>query len=277
MAAPSPAVTSIAAAILPNVSHYGYKEMVLYINERDAVSVDSYKKTKLAEYFSIDTSQAFKNGCTNPKHIFELFGDFSSHDVNELCILLLKSITRNLKFHQKCSIVYFKMGGISFKNWVEQLGNDRMYCDKLGLLALSLLYWGYAMVLTTNKLWSSIEHNMLLNLLDLLSECSEKLVYLGHLRFGELHQILKLHLALPVISSSPPPNSSHSVNTPPVVTAEQPSTSSDKHPVKVETEFPKGHVETGGDGINVGTNAGSNSDTHVKTSVPKPPVNCSLK
>ena len=35
-------------------------------------------------------------------------------------------------------------------------------------------------------MWSTIEHSSLLNLLELLNECSVKLIYLGQLHFGEL-------------------------------------------------------------------------------------------
>ena len=35
-------------------------------------------------------------------------------------------------------------------------------------------------------MWSTIEHSSPLNLLELLNECSVKLIYLGPLRFGEL-------------------------------------------------------------------------------------------
>ena len=61
-----------------------------------------------------------------------------------------------------------------------------MYCDELGLLSLSALYHRHVLVVTSNKLWSIIEHSAPLNLLELLNECSVKLVYIGQLLFGEL-------------------------------------------------------------------------------------------
>ena len=50
MAVPSASSGSMVATILVTVSKYGYKEMVPYINERDASSLDAYKSKKLAEY-----------------------------------------------------------------------------------------------------------------------------------------------------------------------------------------------------------------------------------
>ena len=42
------------------------------------------------------------------------------------------------------------------------------------------------MVVTVTKMWSTIEHSSPLSFLELLNECSVKLIYLGQLHFGEL-------------------------------------------------------------------------------------------
>ena len=84
---------SMAAAILASVSKYGYKGMVPFINYRDAFSLDAFKSIKLAECFTIDTSQAFVNGRANSNHIYELFGDFAGHEATQVRLLLLKHPT----------------------------------------------------------------------------------------------------------------------------------------------------------------------------------------
>ena len=61
-----------------------------------------------------------------------------------------------------------------------------MYCDELGILSLSHMYKRHTLVVTVNKMWSTIKYSSPLNLLKLLNECSVKLIYLGQLRFGEL-------------------------------------------------------------------------------------------
>ena len=194
MVTPSTASTSIAGELLANDSPYRYKEMLPFIHENDAVRVETYKNSKLSEYFRVDTSRAFKNGRANPQHLFELFGEFSSHEPNNMRILMLKSIAKNLRFHQRRSLVILEMRNTNFDVWVDQMGNNHRYCDELGLLTLCSLYHRHAMVLMANKLWSTIEHNQPLNLLELLNECSVKLVYLIHLRFGELKPIHRLVL-----------------------------------------------------------------------------------
>ena len=104
---------SMAAAILASVSRYGYKEMVPFINERDAFSLDTFKATKLSECFTIDTSRAFVNGRANANHVYELFGDFVGHDAIQVRLLLLKHIARDPGFHMRCGtvcVVYHSKG-----------------------------------------------------------------------------------------------------------------------------------------------------------------------
>ena len=171
---------SMAVAILTSVSKYGYKEMVPFINKRDAFNLDTFKSTKLAECFTINTSQAFVNGHANANHIYELFGDFAGHDATQVRLLPLD------------------MHNVSFERWLNRVADDRMYCDDLGILSLSSMYRCHSMVVTVNKMWSTIEHSSPLNLLELLNECSVKLIYLGQLRFGELKP--KLRLPQPMLS-----------------------------------------------------------------------------
>ena len=177
---------SMAEELLASVSRFGYKQMVPFINERDAISLDAFKTTKLAECFVIDTSRAFVNGHANPNHIYDLFGDFARYTATQVRLLLLKHIARDPGFHMRRGTVCLEMRNVSFKQWLNRVADDRMYCDELGILSLSHMFRCHTLVVTVNKMWSTIEHSSPLNLLELLNECSVKLIYLGQLHFGEL-------------------------------------------------------------------------------------------
>ena len=176
----------MAEELLASVSGFGYKQMVPFINERDAISLDTFKTTKLAECFIIDTSQAFVNGRANPNHIYDLFGDFARYTGTQVRLLLLKHITRDPGFHMRWGTVCLEMRNISLQRWLNRVADDQMYCDELGILSLSHMYRCHTLVVTVNKMWSTIKHSSPLNLLELLNECSVKLIYLGQLHFGEL-------------------------------------------------------------------------------------------
>ena len=64
--------------------------------------------------------------------------------------------------------------------------NDGKPCDELALLALSAMYHRHSIVVTKNKAWCSIESPTPMNLLQSLSACTVRLLYIGDLTFGVL-------------------------------------------------------------------------------------------
>ena len=89
------------------------------------------------------------------------------------------------------------MRSIGFDTWVESISNEQVFCDELCLTGLSFMYGRHTLVLTNNKMWSTIEMQEPVGLVDLLKECSVRLIYLGQLWFGLLHWNPRLPRPLP--------------------------------------------------------------------------------
>ena len=178
--------SSLAAELLHKISPMPYKTYVSKFNECDAVTPDTYKNSRWANYFTIDSSSVVKNGRGNPNHVFDTFGVFSGHTGTEVRIKLLANIGENLAFYEKRSAVCLQMRSMNFEEWVHAIANETVYCDELGLMGLCFMYHRHSVVLTQNKLWSTVQADHPLNLLDLLNVCSVRLIYLGNLRFGVL-------------------------------------------------------------------------------------------
>ena len=94
-----------------------------------------------------------------------------------------------------------QMRSMNFEEWVHAIANETVYCDELGLMGLCFMYHRHSVVLTQNKLWSTVQADHPLNLLDLLNVCSVHLIYLGNLRFGVL--TWRPHLPKKVATKSP--------------------------------------------------------------------------
>ena len=76
------------------------------------------------------------------------------------------------------------MRSMNLETWVKTITNELVYCDELGLMGLYYMYHRHCVALTQNKLWSTVQADKPLNLLDLLNICSVRLIYLGNLHFG---------------------------------------------------------------------------------------------
>ena len=163
-----------------------YKRYVAKINECDAITPDNFKNSRWVNYFTVDSSNIVKNGRANPNHVFDTFGSFSGHTGTEVQVKLLENIASHMPFYERRSAVCLQMRSMSLETWVKTIANELVYCDKLGLMGLCYMYHRHCVVLTQNKLWSTVQADKPLNLLDLLNICSVRLIYLGNLHFGVL-------------------------------------------------------------------------------------------
>ena len=163
-----------------------YKMYVAKINECDAATPDNFKNSRWVNYFTVDSSNIVKNGHANPNHVFDTFGSFSGHTGTEVQVKLLENITANMSFYERRSAVCLQMRSMNLETCIETIANELVYCDEFGLMGLCYMYYRHCVVLTQNKLWSTVQADKPLNLLDLLNICSVCLIYLGNLRFGVL-------------------------------------------------------------------------------------------
>ena len=132
------------------------------------------------------------NGRPNLNHICDLFGSFSSHNASNVRFLLLSDIAADVEFYQRTSCVCLEMRNIAFNQWIKNLSIETMYADELTLFSLNWLYKQHTVVITANKLWSTLHSNIPVSEETLLDVCSVKLVYLGQLRFRVLRR--KIHI-----------------------------------------------------------------------------------
>ena len=177
--------TSIAAKLLYKMNPYKYKEYCATINERDSVSISFYKASKWVNYFALDTSMTFRNGKVNKDHVYEYFGRFNGVSAKTVRKNLLAYVSGNMDFVNKRSSVCLSMRSMDLDTWIENI-NDGKPCDELALLTLSGMYQCHSLVVTKNKSWCTIESPTPMNLLQAMSACTVRLIYLGDLNFGVL-------------------------------------------------------------------------------------------
>ena len=171
------------------------------MNECDAVMPDNFKNSRWVNYFTVDSSNIVKNGRANLNHVFDTFGSFSGHTGTEVWVKLLENIAANMSFYERRSAICLQIRSMNLETWVETIANELVYCDEIGLMGLCYMYHRHCVVLTQNKLWSTVQADKPLNLLDLLNICSVHLIYLGNLCFGVL--TWQPHLPKKVATKSP--------------------------------------------------------------------------
>ena len=176
----------MSAELIQKMNPYGYKKFCSYISERDSISLEFYKASKWVYYFALDVSLTFKNGKVNPDHAYELFSSFNGLSAKEVRMHLLEYIYENIEFFECRSSVCLALHGIGMNTWVDMVKDSRICCDELALLGLSAMYQRHCLVVTKNKFFSMIETKEPLSIINLMKECTVRLLYLGDLKFGTL-------------------------------------------------------------------------------------------
>ena len=122
-------------------------------------------------------------------------------------------------------------------------------------------------------MWSTIEHSSPLNLLELLNECSVKLVYLRQLRFGELKLRRPAHNlpSLPVQpsvhpSTSKSPDTSTSTDSTTRDTVSLPAAAQTDQTLTLPVATTPPPVETSGNSTSVETDIESNTNVEMDVS-----------
>ena len=177
--------TSIAAELLHKMNPYKYKEYCAVINERESISVSFYRASKWVNYFALDTVLTFRNGKVNSDHVYEYFGSFNGVSAKTVRKNLLAYVSGNIDFVTKRSTVCLSMRSMDMNTWIDNI-NDGKPCDELALLTLSAMYHRHSLVVTKNKTWCTIESPTPLSLIQAMSACTVRLLYLGDLTFGVL-------------------------------------------------------------------------------------------
>ena len=174
----------IASELLSKMMPPPYKLYVSVISNSDALTLEEFKTSRWATYYTVDLVNLVNNGKTNPNHLFELFGKFNSKTACEVRLSLLKHIEANMDFYERRSSVCLKDRCMRFDSWIESIGNETTFCDELALMGLCALYNRHCLVFTKTKFWSMLDSTSPIGFMKLLQMCSVKLIYLRDLKFG---------------------------------------------------------------------------------------------
>ena len=184
MAASSSMTEELLAAIsLPNL-----KQIVAYLSENDAVTVDQYVQSAYAREYAIDITNIHWGGEMHPGHVYDVFADYCKQDSLQVRLDMLKFVTENQKRYDWIAHLYFQMNNIDLNTWTQKMTYWGNGADALAIYALSDMLGIHSTVITRTKPWTTIEGGIVDNVFDLLDLSVVKMVYLGSDRYAMLRK-----------------------------------------------------------------------------------------
>ena len=207
----------IAKEMMSFFASANYCEYVQCLSECDAVNIQTFHYTPMGKQYRIDLHRCFtSDGKLNQNHVLEIFGEYSGFPPDELrqkIITIMKNKEEQAAWIHAGQVVN-DLNFHTHKAWIEYMSENTTPCDELMLYVLNRIYCRHMVVLTANRVWTTVKpDNNNKTVEDLLSTCDQCSVFLGNHTFGELKRLpmcappLPPHTPIPVITTNNKPPS----------------------------------------------------------------------
>ena len=182
------ASSSMAEELLAAISLPNLKQIVAYLSENEAVTVDQYVQSDYAREYAIDITNIHWGGEMHPGHVYDVFAEYCKRDSVQVRLDMLKFVTENQKHYDWTAHLYFQMNNFDLNTWVQKMTYWGNGADALAIYALSDILGIHSTVITRTKPWTTIEGGIVNNIYDLLDLSAVKMVYLGTDRYAMLRK-----------------------------------------------------------------------------------------
>ena len=196
--------TSIMAELLSAINARQYKQIIPSLAEGSGLSELIFPKTTLAVSYALVTKRWLDGSYMNLNALFELFGECNNESGMQMWKRMLKFLGITKKHGvDKCNIlknswIALHMHGITARQWVDSMFLRDTPGDEIALYTLCKMYHRHCVVVTSAKLWTTLETTTSMTEADIMEACELHLLYIEPGVFSELW----LKPAIP-----PPPSS----------------------------------------------------------------------
>ena len=182
------ATTSMAEELLAAISLPNLKQIVAYLSENDAVTVDQYVQSEYAREYAIDITNIHWGGEMHQGHVYDVFAEYSKKDSVQVCLDMLQFVTENQKRYDWTAHLYLQMNNFDLNTWIQKMTYWGNGADALAIYALSDMLGIHSTVITRTKPWTTIEGGIVGDVFELLELSAVKMVYLGNDRYAKLQK-----------------------------------------------------------------------------------------
>ena len=182
------ASTSMAEEVLAAIKLPNLKQIVAYLSENDAVSVDTYVQSEYAREYAIDITNIHWGGEMHHGHVYDIYAEYSKKDSVQVRLDMLKFVEENMERYDWTAHLYLKMNQSNLNTWTQKMTYWGNGADALAIYAMSDMLGVHTTVVTRTKPWTTIEGGIVSDVFELLELSAVKLVYLGNDRYATLRK-----------------------------------------------------------------------------------------
>ena len=180
-----------------------YCDFVQNIGVKDCLGIQMFKESTWGANYNVDTSLLHRNGRrTNNNHVYQMFGELSGMEAEEVRIAMLNEITTSYEWYERRCMAVLHTLDMSLSRWLGKHMKKNVRADCIALFALSVMYDRHTVVYNSKMPWCTKKWFGREDEGNLFTACHIHLLYVGDNMFVILRPITQQDTANHVSLSS---------------------------------------------------------------------------
>ena len=186
-------VGSIAGKLLSLINAIPFKCIIPALPSGCGLSEHVYPKTILAKNYSLDISRWLDSSYMNLNALFELFREYSNESGMTVRQNMLKYLGITKKKGAETSTILqnvwiaLHLHEVTPRQWADSMMSREKPGDEIALYCLCCMYQWHCVIITSAKMWTTMDIDAPATSNELLESCPLRLLYIEPGVFGELH------------------------------------------------------------------------------------------
>ena len=202
------AALSLTEEMFAIIQGLSYSDSMKYVSPGSGLQEGMFSSLEQSQYYDLDTRLTFKGyqrkrgmrrkTMTNPTMLYTMFSVFAEDSPQQVRRNMVQWINENRKTFESQTLLAFAAKDSSLDLWLSNIDSNSTPGDEFALFALCQMYTRHALIVTSNRTWTSVHPKHGLSDHDLRRKCDLHLIYLGGDAFGILKPKFEWKVDVPV-------------------------------------------------------------------------------
>ena len=202
------AALSLTEEMFAIIQGLSYSESMKYVSLGSGLPEGMFNSLEQSQYYELDTRLTFKGyqrkkgarrkTMANPTMMYTMFSVFVEDSLQPVRRNMVQRINDNKQKFESQNLLAFTTKDSELDMWLSNIDSNSTPGDEFALFALCQMYTRHALIVTSNRTWTSVHPKHGLDEHDLRRKCDLHLIYLGGDAFGILKPKFEWKVNVPV-------------------------------------------------------------------------------
>ena len=202
------AALSLTEEMFAIIQGLSYSDTMKHVSPGSGLQEGMFSSLEQSQYYDLDTRLTFKGyqrkrgmrrkTMTNPTMLYTMFSVFAEDSPQQVRRNMVQWINENKQTFESQTLLAFTAKDSDLDSWLSNIDSNSTLGDEFALFALCQMYTRHALIVTSNRTWTSVHPKHGLDDHDLRRKCDLHLIYLRGDAFGILKPKFEWKVNVPV-------------------------------------------------------------------------------